>query len=96
VWDDCHAGDIEWPELAKIQRGKLYMEEKLAVPESLVEEMVKEHHRAANQPGVDRLLRDLQQRYAFPAETRLREAVEQVRRTCMICQSCEPPNWRTK
>ena len=43
----------------------MYIGGKLAVPEDLVSELVKEHHRAANHPGNERLCNDLHHRYEF-------------------------------
>ncbi len=40
-------------------RKKMFRNEKLTIPEELVEELLLEHHRVANQPGVDRLVADL-------------------------------------
>jgi transposase InsO family protein len=96
LWDDCEAGDIEWPEHAKIHQGKLFLEEKLAVPEEYVEGVIREHHRAANHPGVERLLKDLLQRYAWPSDSSLKGTVERIRKECMICQASEPPHWSNR
>ena len=35
----------------------------------------------------------MSRRFAFPPSIRIFEAVREVRRQCVTCQSSEPPNW---
>lgn len=86
----------DWPEDTRIVQGKLYVQGKLAVSESHVEELLREHHKAANHPGIERLACDALSRYVFPSDVDVRLRIARIRRECLTCQACEPPSWPAK
>jgi hypothetical protein len=60
LWYDCHDNiNEEWPEGISIYSEKIYVDGKLAIPEDLVEELIKSHHQASNHPGTSRLVSDM-------------------------------------
>ena len=89
-------GDVEWPELTKIYHGKLFVEDRLAMPEEHLKGVVREHHRAANHPGVERLYKDMLQRYTCPMDSDVKSLIERTRKECMVCQASEPPHWSSR
>ena len=87
---------VSWPEGRKLFRGKLYVFEKLAVPDELTLAVVSAQHVAAGHVGVDRLVAEINRRFVFSPGTRTLEVATRVKRGCGICQASEPPNWPLK
>ena len=60
--------DDEWPEGLTGDRDKLFLKDKLLVPESRVEELIDHRHNAQlMHPGRDKMQQDVEPRFKFPA-----------------------------
>ena len=70
--------------------GKFYRNGKLLVPESGVLELCRVMH-----PGVRKQALDMQHRFQIN-EIGLYNAIEQVRKGCLVCQACNPDNLNVK
>ena len=86
----------DWPKGIKIFGSKMFLEERLCVPEPFVARVVREHHEAAMHVVGKRLVAELLRRYVFPTSTDVKARADQVHRQCLVCQACEPPTWSTK
>jgi hypothetical protein len=54
------------------------------------------HHIWNAHQGVERLVPDLELHYVFPDEIDVPASVAKIRRECLVCQACLPPNWALK
>jgi len=68
-------------------------EGRVCVPEAKVREILKEHHVHMGHAGIQKVVKDVTRRYAFPPVVKLYEAVREIRRARVTCQACEPPNF---
>ena len=81
----------EWPKDVKIYYGKMYLGEKLCVPDHLMLKVVKIQHEACGHIGVDRLREECHRRYVIPDPTVFNQCCYRVKRACATCAQCEPP-----
>ena len=93
VWDQTHSPKGRWPKHIRLIGDKLYLDGKLCLPESLVLNVLAAHHEFMGHLGSARLVAEAQRRYALPASVALVSMAGEVRRTCPVCQACEPPNF---
>ena len=83
----------EWPWGYKFADGKLYLDEKLCIPESLSLRVVMVHHAFCAHVAGQRLILEMSRRYEFSERIHVGALVDKVKRNCMVCQACERPNW---
>ena len=57
----------------------------MCVPESRVDEVLKEYHEFMGHAGVNKVVREVQRRYVFPVSVRLYEAVRTVKGVRATC-----------
>src|SRR5574338_495835 len=53
-------------------------------------------HVAVGHVGVRKLTNEVKRRYNIPPSVSLSNIVSRVRRSCLTCQACVPPNWSTE
>ena len=92
-WGAVRRGEGEWPAGHKVFRDKIYYHERLCVPEPLVREVLRAHHEWAAHVGVERLSLETQRRYEIPPTVDVKKLIHDIRRTCLVCQACDRPNW---
>ena len=85
-----------WPEGLRVHNGKMVWEGRTCVPETKVDEVLREYHEFMGHAGIQKVVHEVSRRYTFPVGVRLHEAMRAVKRRCDTCQACEPPNWDTK
>ena len=95
-WQLVNAPGPDWPKGVKVFGNKMFLEEKLCVPEDFVPRVVREHHEAVGHVVGKRFLSELTRRYRFPGTTDFRTRAEQVRKECLVCQAAEPPTYSLK
>ena len=95
-WGACVGGNSDWPEGYKVLEGKLYHQERLCVPTGLIWEVLRTHHDWVAHVGNDRLLPEILRRYELPAGYDIRGLLAEIRRSCLVCQACDRPNWSMK
>ncbi len=66
------------------------------VPEGKVTDMLVEQHRVMGHMGFRKLVVEAKRKFAWPAGVNVEEVDQAVRRLCVTCQVCEPPNWNTR
>jgi hypothetical protein len=88
--------DEEWPVGYRFIKKKLYKGMELCIPEINALEMVRSYHFFNGHPGVDKLEKGLKLRYQFSNGYSIMDMANRVKRGCVICQSCEQPNWEMK
>lgn len=96
MWAATKTPSAEWPEGVRLFGEKLLWEGRICVPEDKVMEVLKSHHECTGHIGVQKMVKEVDRRYAFPPGTKLVECAKVVRQGCVVCQACEPPNWSTK
>ncbi len=69
---------------------KINLNGKLAIPENLVEELIRSHHQASNHPGTSRLVSDMSHRYEFSPDMEVAKLAARIRQECLTCQACDP------
>ena len=92
-WDQTHGSRGSWPPHVRLFGDKMYFEGRLCVPENLVFNVLAAHHEAMGHLGANRLVTEAQRRYALPPSVALTPLAREIRRTCPVCQACEPPNF---
>ena len=96
VWKATQVPGGVWPEGIRIHQGRMISEGRICVPESRVQEVLREHHEFMGHAGVHKVVKEVYRRYALPVSVRVHEAVRAVQRGCAVCQACDPPNWSLK
>ena len=92
-WEQINSDQGDWPEGMRINGGKLIHNGLICVPESKTLEILRDLHQQLNHAGIAKTLKEATRRYAFSPKFNLGEEVRQIRRGCLICQACDPPNW---
>ena len=92
-WVQTVTGEVDWPRDYKVHRSKMYYQEKLCVPTGLVHEVLRIHHEWVGHVGNDRLLPEVLRRYYLPPSIRVGGVIQDIRRTCLLCQACDKPNF---
>ena len=69
---------------------------RICVPETKTKEVAREQNCAMGHTGVKKLASELTRRYLWPAGLSIMEVAQRVRRECITCQACDPPNWNTR
>ena len=93
AWQKAHDQDGEWPANYQLREGRMFLEGKLCVPESLVADVLASLHENAGHLGAERLVIEAKRRLQFPKTVNLSQVAIRVKRLCLTCQECEPPNW---
>ena len=91
-WMAAHSGQPEWPEYIHLDGPYMLWKGRVCLPESMVASTIADFHKFMGHPGIRRLAKELQRRYAFPATTRVEGEVAKIRRECMVCQASEHAN----
>ena len=70
----------------------MYLGEKLCVPEDGITPVLAAQQSHFAHIGVSRMVAEATRRYAFPPACSLLTCAKAVKRACLVCQACEPPN----
>ena len=73
--------------------GRMIWDGRVCVPENKVQSVLREYHEFMGHPGVQRVVKEVGRKFAFPPALKLYEAVREVCRSSVTCQACDPPNW---
>ena len=94
-WNAVSApSDDEWPEGLTEDRDKLFLKDKLLVPENQVEELIDHWHNAQlMHPGRDKMQQDLEWRFKFPPG--YYAIVDKYCSDCAMCRATKSPNHST-
>ena len=94
-WNAVSApSDDEWPEGLTEDGDKLFLKDKLLVPENRVEELIDHWHNAQlMHPGRDKMQQDLEWRFKFPPG--FYAILDRYRTDCAVCGATESPNHST-
>ena len=95
LWQATQTPGSEWPQGIRLHHGTMVWDGRICVPESRVLEVVQGHHEIMGHAGIQKVVKEVQRRYALPVQVKVYETVRQVRRGCATCQACDAPNWRT-
>ena len=94
-WNAVSApSDDEWPEGLTEDGDKLFLNDKLLVPENRVEALIDHWHNAQlMHPGRDKMQRDLEWRFEFPPE--YYAILSRYCNHCPVCRATKSPNHST-
>ena len=94
-WNAVSApSDDEWPEGLTEDGDKLFLKDKLLVPENRMEELIDHWHNAQlMQSGRDKMQQDLEWRYKFPAG--YYAILDKYRSDCAVCRATKSTNHST-
>ena len=94
-WNAVSApSDDEWPEGLTEDGEKLFLKDKLLVPESRVEELIDHWHNAQlMHPGRDKMQQDLEWRFKFPPG--YYAILDRYCSNCAVCRATKSPNHST-
>ena len=98
IWDQVHnpgEGD-DWPIDTQLQGEKLYIDQKLCVPECVTERLILAQHILMGHCGIKKLTAALRARYLFSPDWNIADLAKTLRKMCITCQATEPPNWQGK
>ena len=99
AWRAIQEDQQEWPAGYRMYAGKLYLGEKLCIPEELVHLVLKDFHYQKGHIGVERMLSAIPDSFAMASldpKTTLKKLVMEIKRCCPHCQASEPPNWAVR
>ena len=94
-WNAVSApSDDEWPEGLTEDGDKLFLKDKLLVPENRVEELIDHWHNAQlRHPGRDKMQQDLEWRFKFPPG--YYAILDRYCSDCAVCRATKSPNHST-
>ena len=94
-WNAVSApSDDEWPEGLTEDGNKLFLKDKLLVPENRVEELIDHWHNAQlMHPGRDKMQQDLEWRFKFPPG--YYAILDRYCSDCAVCRATKSPNHST-
>ena len=94
-WNAVSApSDDEWPEGLTEDGDKLFLKDKLLVPENRVEELIDHWHNAQlMHPGRDKMQQDLKWRFKFPPG--YYAILDKYCSNCAVCRAMKSPNHST-
>ena len=94
-WNAVSApSDDEWPEGLTEDGDKLFLKDKLLVPENRMEELIDHWHNAQlMHPGRDKMQQDLEWRFKFPAG--YYALLDKYCSDCAVCRASKSPNHST-
>ena len=94
-WNALSApSDEDWPEGLTEDGDKLFLKDKLLVPENRVEDLIDHWHNAQlMRPGRDKVQRDLESRFLFPPG--YYAVLNRYCKACAVCRATKHPNWST-
>ena len=94
-WNAVSApSDDEWPEGLTEDGDKLFLKDKLLVPENRVEELIDHWHNAQlMHPGRDKMQQDLEWRFKFPPV--YYAILDRYCSDCAVCRATKSPNHST-
>ena len=92
-WKDINSPHGTWPAGVQLSNGKLYLDNRLCVPETLVSHVLREYHIFQGHMGHKRMLKDLPLHFQFPTTTSLTNLLQHITKHCITCQACTPPHW---
>ena len=96
LWHEAHHKESDWPDGLKVFRNKLYYNERLCVPEALIQKVLQAHHEWLGHMGVERSFLELSRRFEFPPGENVKGILMRVKQNCLVCQACDRPNWALK
>ena len=91
-WEMTQSDEGDWPPHVQLMNGKMYHFGKLCVPENLVQPLLWAFHSHSGHVGVQRCVKEAQNRFEFPPSIPFQKIIEGIRRACNVCQACEPPH----
>lgn len=94
IWAQVQGSTLDWPEGVQKLDDKLYYQGKLVVPENLVHRVVKDFHIYNGHPGIKRMKQEIKHHFHFSPSAAIGTIVENMGKSCHICQACNPPNWK--
>lgn len=93
-WFRTHGHVERWPQGVQLLQGKMYKQGRLCMPESKVEQVLQEFHRASGHVGNTRLEKEWHHRYLATTEKNIKQLIQELRKQCKTCQACEPPHYQ--
>jgi hypothetical protein len=83
--------ELAWPAGLRVDDGKLFVYDKLLIPESRMDQVIQEwHDQQLLHPGEEKMRVDMFQRFQFPPG--FYKALKAVCGPCQVCQAVKPPN----
>ena len=74
----------------------MYIADRLCVPESLVDRLIRSLHVQVGHVGSHRMHKEMRLRFIFPSAGDAERTADRVRQACDVCQATEPPHWASK
>ena len=93
LWQATHQPDEAWPQGVHLHHDRLVLDGKLCIPEALVPRVLWEFHTHSGHLGAKRMMQEVVLRYHIPPDTHPEHLVQDIRSTCTIFQSTQPPHW---
>ena len=93
-WRATQESGAEWPAGIRLQGNRMLWQNKICVPESQAEHVMREFHRSMGHTGAAKLAREVDRRYAMPGGwTVISNQAKAVCQACVTCQACSQPYW---
>ncbi len=96
LWSQTQVDGGPWPAGVRLHHGWMILGGGICVTEGKVTDVLVEQHGVMGHTGVRKLVVEANRRFAWPSGVRVEEVAQAVRRRCVTCQACEPPNWNTR
>ena len=93
IWMQIENRETPWPRGFQLHEGKLYQDNLLCIPEMFVERVIVAHHIHMAHCGARKLITEIKRQYRIPVSRNVEKIVQKVRKNCLVCQACDPPNF---
>ena len=93
IWKATQDPTSPWPARIQLHGNKLYLNNKLCVPENLLHRVLWSFHISSGHMGITKFLREIEHRFTTPPNSQIKDITEQIRRNCTICQATTPPHY---
>jgi hypothetical protein len=93
IWKATHDSSQTWPPGIQIHGDKLYLGNRLLIPESLVDLTLHNFHSASGHLGITKSMTEINHRFILPPHSDTRNIMQSIRSTCITCQAATPPHW---
>ena len=87
----CEIRDGPWPAEFQVFNDRLYYKDKLCVPTSLLDSLIRDHHEFLGHVGGFKLWKHMENRYFWADSVEAKTHTLRVQHFCEICQACQRP-----
>jgi len=90
IWKETQEPyQTQWPKGVHIQPGRMFLDDRLCIPEKLQKPWIRAHHVFLGHVGADRVWAHMENRFAFANPQEANQFTQWVSSQCETCQACQ-------